>query len=53
VESIRHVFKADTLGDSVTYVEKKGDPRFFGIVPSIPKPAMINKLKKNPPKQQR
>ncbi len=50
VESIRHIFKMDTVGDSVTYVEKKGDPRFVGTVPSIPKPEVINKLKKNPPK---
>lgn len=53
VESIRHIFKADTLGDSVTYVEKKGAPRFFGMVPSIPKPEIINKLKKKPHKKQR
>ena len=43
VESIRHVFKNDTLGDSVTYVEKKGEPRFIGIGPATPKPGMINK----------
>ncbi len=38
VESIRHVFKTDTVGDSVTYVEKRGNPRFIGMGPRMPKP---------------
>jgi hypothetical protein len=38
VNSIRHIYKTDTLGESVTYVEYKGTPRFAGIAPAIPKP---------------
>ncbi len=51
VEGIRYVFKTDTLGDSVTYVEKKGAPRFVGMGPVMPKPGMANKSKRNPPKK--
>lgn len=36
VESIRHVFKIDTLGDCVTFVEKEGAPRFVGKGPAMP-----------------
>ncbi len=36
VESIRHVFKTDTLGDCVTFVEKEGAPRFVGRGPARP-----------------
>jgi len=36
VESIRHVFKIDTLGDCVTFVEKEGAPRFIGARPVTP-----------------
>lgn len=38
VNRIRYVYKIDTIGETVTYVEKKGAPRFAGIVPAIPKP---------------
>ena len=51
VEGIRYVFKTDTLGDSVTYVEKKGAPRFVEMGPVMPKPGMANKSKRNPPKK--
>lgn len=53
VEGVRHVYKTDTLGDSVTYVEKKGDPRFVGMGPTMPKPGMTNKSKGNTPKQRK
>lgn len=36
VESIRQVFKTDTLGDCTTWVEKEGAPRFVGTGPAIP-----------------
>jgi len=36
VESIRYVFKIDTLGDCVTFVEKEGAPRWVGTGPAIP-----------------
>ena len=36
VESIRHSFKSDTLGDSVTFVKKEGAPKFFGARPVAP-----------------
>ena len=35
---IRYVYKTDTIGETVTYVEKKGTPRFAGIEPTMPKP---------------
>ena len=34
VESIRQVFKTETLGDCVTFVEKEGAPRFVGRGPT-------------------
>ncbi len=36
VETIRHAFKADTLGDCVTFVEKEGVPRWVGTRPVTP-----------------
>lgn len=36
VESIRHAFKVDTLGDCVTFVEKEGAPRRVGTRPVTP-----------------
>jgi len=36
VESIRQVFKTDTLGDCNTFVEKEGAPRFAGRGPAMP-----------------
>jgi len=37
IEGIRNVFKIDTLGDCVTFVEKEGAPRFVGRGPAVPK----------------
>jgi len=37
VESIRNVFKVDTLRDCVTFVEKEGTPRFVSRGPAMPK----------------
>jgi hypothetical protein len=37
VDSIRSIYKTDTIGENVTYVEKKGVPRLAGIGPTIPK----------------
>jgi len=36
VETIRQVFKTDTLGDCVTFVEKEGTPRFVVRGPARP-----------------
>lgn len=36
VESIRHAFKSDTLRNCVTFVEKKGAPRWVGTRPVTP-----------------
>lgn len=36
VESTRHAFKVDTLGDCVTFVEKEGAPRWVGTRPVTP-----------------
>ncbi|MFC1924596.1 hypothetical protein ACFLXA_04460 [Chloroflexota bacterium] len=38
VNSIRSVYKIDTVGENSTYVEKKGNPRFIGIGPAVPMP---------------
>ena len=38
VNSIRHIYKIDTIGENITYVEKKGIPRFAGTGPAMPKP---------------
>lgn len=37
VNSIRSIYRTDTIGENVTYVEKKGMPRLAGIGPTIPK----------------
>jgi len=37
VESIRHSFKSDTIGASITFVKKEGAPKFFGNGPVTPK----------------
>ena len=34
VDKIRHVFRQDTLGGSMTFVEMEGTPRFVGRVPA-------------------
>jgi hypothetical protein len=36
VDAIRQVFKTDTLGDCVTFVEKEGAPKFVGRGPARP-----------------
>jgi len=36
VDAIRYVFKTDTLGDCVTFVEKEGAPKFVGRGPARP-----------------
>jgi hypothetical protein len=36
VDGIRQVFKTDTLGDCVTFVEKEGAPKFVGRGPARP-----------------
>lgn len=36
VESVRHLFKIDTLVDCMTFVEKEGDPKYFGSQPVTP-----------------
>ncbi len=38
VNRIRYIYKTDTIGETITYVEKKGTPRFVGIGPTMPKP---------------
>ncbi|MBI2831231.1 MAG: hypothetical protein HYX79_03135 [Chloroflexi bacterium] len=38
VNNIRYIYKTDTIGETITYVEKKGTPRFVGIGPAMPKP---------------
>jgi hypothetical protein len=37
VNKIRHFYKVDTVGEALTYIEKKGFPRFAGIGPAMPK----------------
>lgn len=37
VDSIRSVYKTDTIGETVTYIEKRGVPRLAGIGPTISK----------------
>jgi hypothetical protein len=36
VESVRQVFKTDTLGNCTTFIEKEGAPRFIGRGPGGP-----------------
>jgi hypothetical protein len=36
VENIRHLFKMDTRKDCVTFVEKKGKPKYIGTRPVAP-----------------
>jgi len=38
VDSMRRIYKTDTIKEAVTYVEKKGMPYFAGIAPAVPKP---------------
>lgn len=38
VNKMRHVYKIDTIGETITYIENKGAPRFAGIGPAVPKP---------------
>ena len=46
VESVRHNFKTDTLGDSTTFIEFEGAPRLVGIGPAISSEEFKNSISK-------
>lgn len=50
IDTIRNQFKVDTLGDSITYIEKKGTPRYIETRPVRPTdfPTILNKSKEEP-----
>jgi len=37
VNNIRSIYKTDTIGENITYVEKKGTPRLADVGPAMPK----------------
>jgi len=46
VESVRHIFKTDTLGDSTTFVEFEGVPRLDRIGPAMSSGEFKNSISK-------
>ncbi len=46
VESVRHIFKTDTLGDSTTFIEFEGAPRLDRIGPAMSSDEFKNSISK-------